>query len=117
MSVDLSNLRQHVTVAVGERVVIPLPSYANSGNSWSAICVCGHGIADVFVKLGNSPAIADSQGDDTAEPPPLMVVPEQAVVSGLTSGEAVWQLTLSRSFGPAQVTASHDLMVTVTAIS
>ncbi len=115
MTVDLSNLPRHITLAVGERIVIPLPSYANSGNIWSATCVRGHEIAQVLVELGEFPVTADSRGDGTAEPPPLMLAPEQAVVSGLAGGEAVWQLVLSRSFGLAQTAASHELRVTVVA--
>ena len=115
MTVDLSNLPQHVMLAVGERRVISLPSYANSGNIWSSTCVRGHGIAQVSVELGESPVTADSLGRGTAEPPPLTVTPEYAVVAGLVSGEAVYQLVLSRTFGPAQVASSHELLITVVA--
>ncbi|TSA53159.1 MAG: hypothetical protein D4R40_01135 [Nitrosomonadaceae bacterium] len=115
MTIDLSNLPRHITLAARERIVIPLPSYANSGNTWSATCVRGHGIAQVSVELGEPPVTVDSRGDGTAEPPPLMLAPEQAVVSGLAGGEAVWQLVLSRPFGPAQTAALHELRVTVTA--
>lgn len=117
MTVDLSNLPQHIRLAVGGRIVIPLPSYANSGNTWSAVCVRGHGIAQVSIELGEFPIMADSRGDGTAEPPPLMLTPEQAVVSGLAGGEAVWQLVLSRAFGPAQAAAAHYLRVTVATAS
>lgn len=115
MTIDLSNLPRHITLAAGERIVIPLPSYANSGNTWSATCVRGHGIAQVAVELGEPPVTADLQGDGTAEPPPLMLAPEQAVVSGLAGGEAVWQLVLSRSFGSAPAAAAHELRITVVA--
>ena len=81
--VDLGSLPTHVTLAVGERRVISLPSYANSGNTWSATCVRGHGIAQLSVELGESPVTAESRGSGTAEPPPLTLTPEYAVVSGL----------------------------------
>jgi hypothetical protein len=115
LTVDLSSLPRHLTLAVGERTVIPLPSYANSGNSWSATCLSGHEIARLSVELGEPPPSAASRGDGTAEPPPLMLTPEQAVVSGLAGGEAVWHLVLSRSFGPKQVAATHELRITVVA--
>lgn len=115
MSVDLTSLPQHVTLVVGKRMVIALPSYANSGNTWSSTCVRGQEIAQLSVELGESPVPGDSGGSGTAEPPPLTLTPEYAVVAGLASGEAVYQLILSRTFGPAQVAASHELRLTVVA--
>jgi hypothetical protein len=116
MTVDLTSLPQHVTLAVGERKVISLPSYANSGNTWSATCVRGHGIAQLSVELGESPVAGDSGGSGIAAPPPLTLTPEYAVVLGLAGGEAVCQLVLSRTFGPGQVAASHELRITVVAV-
>lgn len=115
VTVDLTSLPQHITLTVGERKVILLPSYANSGNTWSATCVRGHGLVQLSVKLGESPMTVESQGSGTAEPPPLVLTPEYAVVIGLASGEAVYQLVLSRTFGPTQVVASHELQITVVA--
>ena len=115
MTVDLTSLPQHVTLAVGERKVISLPSYANSGNTWSATCVRGQGIVQLSVELGESPARENSGGSRTAVPPPLTLTPEYAVVLGLANGEAVCQLVLSRTFGPRQVAASHELRLTVVA--
>jgi hypothetical protein len=115
MIVNLSSLPQHITLAVGERIVLPLPSYANSGNTWSASCLRGHGAAQVLVELSEVSVMEDSRGDGVAEPPPLMLALEQAVVSGLADGDAVWQLVLSRSFGSEQPTLLHDLRVTVKA--
>lgn len=114
MTIDISNLPQHVILAVGERIVIPLPSYANSGNTWSATCLHGHGTAQLSIEVGELPVIADLRGDGISEPPPLMLAPEQAIVYGLVRGDAVWKLVLSRSFGPAETSISHDLQITVT---
>jgi hypothetical protein len=117
MTIDLSGLPKRVTVVVGEASEIPLPSYADSGNIWSAVCVSGQGVAQVSVELGERPAIPATPGDGTAEPPPLTLVPERAIVHGLTPGEATWQLVLARPFGPSQPAARHDLQVTVVATS
>jgi hypothetical protein len=114
MNVDLAALPRHVTLKVGEQRVIVLPSYANSGNAWSAACLRGHGTAQVAVGLDEPRLAADARGDGRAEPPPLYVVREHAVVSGLASGEATWRLVLSRSFGPPQEAAAHELRITVT---
>ena len=116
MSIDLSKLPQQLTLATGERIVIPLPSYADSGNNWSASCLYGHGIAEVSIVLCKTTLRSDAPGDGSAEPPPLMLVPEQVVVSGLAVGEALWQLVLSRSFGSTRVAASRNLQITVHAL-
>lgn len=113
MTIDLSNLPRHVTLEVGGRIEIPLPSYAGSGHTWTAICVCGQGVAQVSLELGEVPAALLLPGDGTVEPPPLMFVPERAVVYGLTCGEATWRLILARSFDPSKPAATHDLLVTV----
>lgn len=111
MTIDLSNLPQQVRLAVGESTEIPLPSYADSGNTWSAICLGGHGVASVSIELGD--VMLDTHGNGTAEPPPLMLVPERAVVSGLAAGEADWRLVLSRSFGAAPAAATHEIRIAV----
>ncbi|HEY7035539.1 MAG TPA: hypothetical protein VH482_29635 [Thermomicrobiales bacterium] len=113
MSIDLSALPRHVTVAVGGRREIPLPSYAGSGNAWSATPVSGEEVARVSVELGGAPAAPMRPADGTAEPPALVMVPEVAVVVGLARGEATWRLVLARSFDPAHPTATHELRVTV----
>lgn len=113
MTIDISNLPQHVILAVGERIVIPLPSYANSGNTWSATCLYGHGIAQLSIEVGELSVITDLRGDGISEPPSLMLAPEQVIVYGLASGDAVWKLVLSRSFGSAETSISHDLQITV----
>ena len=118
MTIDLSVLPKHVTLTVGERIELPLPSYAGSGNAWSATCIRGLGVADIAVAMGHS-ASADAAPtlpvDGTAEPPALMLVPERAVVRGLACGEAIWHLVLARSFDPARATATHVLQIAVVA--
>jgi|PlaIllAssembly_1097288.scaffolds.fasta_scaffold1964212_1 hypothetical protein len=114
MNVDLSALPTHVTLRVGDRVVVALPSYADSGNVWSATCLRGREAAQVVVRTDVPRFAVDSRGDGRSEPPPLFVVPEHAVVSGLSPGEATWRIVLARSFGPPQEAAAREIRVTVT---
>lgn len=113
MTIDLSGLPRHVSLTIGERIEFQLPSYANSGNTWSAECLSGEGVASVSVKLGDLRPMPPALADGVAEPPALMLVPEFAVVEGLASGETVWRLVLARSFDRSNPTAEHDLGVTV----
>jgi len=113
MTVDLSGLPRDVTLEVGGRMEISLPSYAGSGNIWSATCLGGQGVAHVSVELGEAPAVLTPPSDGTAEPPPLTLVPESVVVYGLACGEATWRLVLARPFDPSKPAATHDLQVKV----
>jgi len=115
VTVNVADLPRHVSVTVGGRVEIPLPSYAGSGNTWTALCSRGEEVADVLVELGESPAPPTPSADGTAEPPLLALTPETAVVRGRSPGEATWQLVLSRPFGPSTTAATHELQVTVEA--
>ena len=110
MSVDLSALPRSITVKVGERAEIALPSYAGSGNRWSARCMGGKA-AEVRVEVEAIPP--PPPGDGTGPPPPLRLAPEKAVVLGLAPGEAAWRLELSRPFGVREPAATHELRVTV----
>jgi hypothetical protein len=114
MNIDLSALPTRITLRVGDRVVVALPSYADSGNAWSATCLRGHEAAQVVVRTDVPRSAADGRGDGRSEPPPLYVVSEHAVVSGLSPGEATWRIVLARSFGPPQEAAAHEIRVTVT---
>jgi hypothetical protein len=102
---------------VGEHLVFPLPSYAGSGNSWSAVCLGGHAVATVSVELDDVPQFQAISGDGATEPPSLMLVTERVVVCGLASGEAIWQLVLARSFDLSKPTATHILRVIVKSTS
>jgi hypothetical protein len=113
MTIDLSALPWTVALAVGERIEIPLPSYAGSGHKWSAVCIHGQEVAHLSVKLAEPPPAPTTPRDGTAEPPPLMLVPELAVVVGLARGEAAWRLVLARPFDPSKPVATHDLRITV----
>lgn len=113
MTIDLSGLPQHVLLRTGERIEIPLPSYANSGYNWSSMCLRGEEVARVSVKLGDLPPMPPVPTDGTAEPPALMLVPEFAVIEALAYGEAIWRLVLDRSFERSNPAAEHDLYVTV----
>jgi hypothetical protein len=112
MTIDLSTLPQRVTIAVGGRRDIALPSYAGSGNRWSARCIGGGEVGEVRIESGDAPS--RPPGDGTAEPPPPMLAAETAVVLGIAEGEATWRLELARSFGPRVPAATHDLCVIVT---
>jgi hypothetical protein len=113
-AVDLSALPTTLTLKVGDRVEVPLPSYAGSGNAWSVSCIKGLDVAQVRLESGPLPP-PSPPGAGTSEPPPLMLAGERAVVSGLAPGEATWWLVLARSFGPPTPTAVHDLQITVIA--
>lgn len=115
MTIDLSSVPRHLTLAVGESLAIPLPSYAGSGNAWSATCVRGEAVAQVSIALAGAPPAPGMAGNGAAEPPQLMLADEQAVVRGMASGDALWTLVLARTFGPPVPTATHDVEVTVVA--
>ncbi len=106
--IDLSTLPRTVTVAVGSREELPLPSYAGSGNQWSARCIEG-AAARVWVEVGAAPTTAASPD---AEPPTIALAPEKAVILGVAPGKAKWQLVLARSFDAA-VTAVREIDVRV----
>lgn len=113
MTVDLSNVPSCVFLAVGERLVIPLPSYANSGHYWSINCSGGTDVAQVQVELQGSQVEPPLAGDGTGEPPELFTVPEVVVLEGITPGALNCQLVLSRSFGSEGPATSHELRITV----
>lgn len=113
MSIDLSGLPDRVTLAVGQRRDIALPSHAGSGNAWSAETVDGEDFARVAVEVGESPYDPESPGGGTAPPPTTAYAPERAIIDGLAPGEATWRLILARSFGSGEPTATHMLHVTV----
>jgi hypothetical protein len=113
--VDLSALPENITLAVGDRLELRLPSYSGSGNSWSATRFGGTDAARVQIQLPASAIPDPMPADGTTEPPPLALMPEMLVITGVTPGEAAWRLTLSRSFGPANTAAVHDFRITVLA--
>lgn len=113
MTIDLSGLPRRVSLTIGERIEILLPSYVDSGNTWSAMCLRGEEVARVSVKLGDLPPMPPVLADGVAEPPALMLVPEFAVVEGLAYGEATWRLVLARSFDRSNPAAAHNLDITV----
>jgi hypothetical protein len=115
MSVDLSNVPTHLTLAVGERIVIPLPSYAGSGNFWSIRCRGRNSVVDARVELDRSPREPVAEDGGTTEPPQPVLVAERLVVSGLAVGEDLCQLVLSRSFGHPAPSASRELRIAVAA--
>ena len=115
MSVDLSGLPRDVRVQVGERFVIPLPSYSGSGNTWSVAHVAGQEIARVLVESAEAPPLPVAPPDGAAPPPALVLVPERVVGVGLAPGEATFRLVLSRQFGPATPSATFDFHLTVLA--
>ena len=106
----LSQLPEHITLAVGDRAEIPLPSYLGSGNSWSVTSDLDQGVAVLVVEL-EPPALAPERGE--GEPPPLSLASERAVVTALAPGEVTWRLVLGRSFGRSEPAATHDVRVTV----
>jgi hypothetical protein len=113
MSVDLSDLPREVIVEVGARQTIVLPSYSGSGNNWSITIVRGEEVARVWIEQPEMLDVAEPPDKGTTEPPDLMLVQECVIVLGLAPGKATWQLTLARSFGATQPTATHQFDVTV----
>jgi hypothetical protein len=111
MSIDLSGLPRRLTVVVGDRLEIALPSYLGSGNAWSASCLYGADIALVTVAMTPPDPTAAEPGGGPPEP---RLATERAVVRGLAVGESRWRLTLARSFGPPHPTATYDLDIDVT---
>ena len=109
---ELADLPSHITLTVGDRAEIPLPSYAGSGNSWSVSGDPGQKVADLAVEV-EAPAPTPGRGDGVSEPPAMSVASERAVVRALQPGEAIWHLVLARSFGPPEPAATHDVRVTV----
>lgn len=112
MSVDLSALPERVTVRAGERAVLELPSYAGSGNYWSAEALAGEEAARVTV----GPLAAEPPPPPAAEtePPTAAPVAERAVIEGLAPGSSRWRLLLARRFGDRSPAAEHELEVLVT---
>ena len=110
MSIDLSGLPKEITVAVGQRYEIVLPSYSGSGNNWSVTSLSGEEVARAWIEPVDVPNVTRSPGN---EPPELMLVPDRLLVLGLSPGEATWRLTLARTFGPSTPTATCALHVTV----
>lgn len=113
MMVELPDLPHEVRVMVGERIEIPLPSYAGSGNVWASEEVRGGDRATTSVVPTETSPRPGPGGGGTSEPPALALVPERAVVVGIAPGEAVWRLVLQRPFGPRTPAAVVELHVVV----
>src|SRR5206468_9835751 len=97
--IELSRLPRDITVTVGGRSEIPLPSYAGSGNAWSVTRVAGGDVARVWLESGEPTGVLAGRGDGIVEPPALALAAERAVVSGLVPGAASWRPMLARPFG------------------
>lgn len=111
MSVEIPGLPRRITVTAGDQHEIPLPSYAGSGNTWSAIAVSGEDAATVTMETGPARPPAPVPGGGPPEP---RLAAERAIVSGLRAGRAHWRLELARSFGPRQPVAVVDIDIEVT---
>jgi hypothetical protein len=111
VTVDVSHLPGRLTVPVGGQHRIPLPSYAGSGNAWSATCLTGADVATVTVRTSPPPPPAPVPGGGPPEP---RLATEVAVVHGLQAGTARWRLQLARPFGPPHPLATRDLDIEVT---
>ena len=111
MTIDVGDLSRPVTVAVGDCVELPLPSYSGSGNAWSAECLFGRDVARVVIMLKPPPTPARPGSG----PPEPTLAAERVVVRGLSVGTAHWRLLLGRSFGPRTPTATADVEIIVIA--
>jgi hypothetical protein len=105
-------LPERVTVRVGERMVVELPSYAGSGNHWSVAPLADGEVARVSV--GPVPAEPPPPPATPDVPPPAAAaIPERAVIEGLAAGVSRCRLVLARPFGDQTPTAEHELEVVV----
>ena len=111
MSTESLDLPRRITLAAGGRREIPLPSYAGSGNAWSATPVSGEDVAAVTVETEPPPPPVPIPGGGPPEP---RLSSERAIVSGLRVGHARWRLELARAFGPRQPTAVTNIDIEVT---
>lgn len=114
MGIDLSGLPSQLTVAVGGQTQLVLPSYAGSGNAWSAACLWGERVADVRVETISAGPPRDRSVTPGGGPPEPVLAGERIVVNGLAEGSARWLLTLSRPFGPPEPAATFELDIVVT---
>jgi hypothetical protein len=114
MSVDLSALPRRLRIAVGAVVEVSLPSFAGSGNLWTARPADGDPAAAraAEVTVRTEPAAAPS-GEVGGEPPSSYSTPVVAVVTGRSPGVARWLLVLARPFAPDPPTAVHELVIEV----
>jgi len=110
VSVEVPGLPRRITVAAGGQHEIPLPSYAGSGNTWSATALSGEDVATVTVETGPPLPPAPVPGGGPPEP---RLAAERAIVSGLRVGRAQWRLELARSFGPRHPVAVVDIDIEV----
>jgi len=114
VSVDLSALPRRVTVQVGEVVEVPLPSFAGSGNLWTARPADQPGAAGAaVVSVRTEAAAAAPSSPAGGEPPSSYSSPVVAVVDGRAPGSTRWLLVLARPFAPDTPTAVHELDVDV----
>jgi hypothetical protein len=111
VTVEIHGLPRRLSVAAGGQREISLPSYAGSGNAWSASCLTGEGVAAVAIQIGPQlpPAAVPGGG-----PPEPRLATEQAIIRGLRAGQSRWRLQLSRPFGPQEPTAAIDIDIEVT---
>jgi hypothetical protein len=114
MGIDLSAIPTLLTLAPGGQTQLVLPSYTGSGNVWSARPLSGEQIADVRVETVLASPPADRVVPPGGGPPEPVLAGERLVVHGLNVGTARWLLTLSRSFGPPEPTATAELEIIVT---
>jgi hypothetical protein len=114
MSVDLSEVPHRVTVQVGAVVEVPLPSFAGSGNLWTARPASDPGAAGIAeVTVRTDPAAAPPGGRPGGEPPSSYAMPVVAEVAGRSPGSTRWLLVLARPFAPDTPTAMHELDIEV----
>jgi hypothetical protein len=112
VTVDLTSLPDRVELAVGQDHAVVLPSYAGSGNAWSAACVDGPEVARAAIEV-RADAVTRTPPRPGEGPPAPFLVPEVLTIRALRRGRARWRLTLSRDFAPQPPTAEHDVEILV----
>ncbi len=110
MTADLSAVPEWVGVGVGERVTVPLPSFAGSGNTWSCT---GYDEGVVHASIEIAAPQASQPGDGTTEPPAMELASVHLTLVGASAGTTTVRLVLARSFAPLPPTAEHTITVAV----
>ena len=111
MTIDLSDVPDHVELAVGDQARLELPSFMDSGNDWSVVGDDRSSVAEVSIEV--APPDASLTGDGSTEPPPMRLAQETAAIRALSPGETTVRLVLMRSFGEPEVSAEHTLNIKV----
>ena len=103
------DLPEHITLAVGQTVRIPLRGAMGAGNSWQAR-TDDHGVQAIIDVTPPKQPVPTGNG----LPPATSAAAETLLVTGMSAAMARIQLSLGRSWQPGTLLAQHELEVIVT---